>query len=89
LPAFIAGAVGIVASAFSAIGGGGGGGGGGISSSSGSSFGNVGAQGISTPAFSSIPVNSDFQQNVIVYGRLDGNDILLSSQRSAERRNWG
>jgi len=71
LPAFIAGAVGLVASAFSAIGGGGGGGGGGISSSSGSSFGNVGAQGISTPAFSSIPVNSDFQQNVIVYGRLD------------------
>ena len=66
---------------------GGGGGGGGFSGGSGSTFAN--AQAPSSPAFSSIPVSSDFQSNIIVYGRLDGNDILLSSQRSAQQNKFG
>ena len=88
---------GFVSSKARSLGGFGGGGGGGSFSSGGgggfsaggggSTFAN--AQAPSSPAFSSIPVSSDFQSNIIVYGRLDGNDILLSSQRSAQQNKFG
>ena len=80
----------ISARASRGVSGGGGGGGGGFSGGGGgggSTF--ASAQAPSSPAFSSIPVNSDFQSNIIVYGRLDGNDILLSSQRSAQQNKFG
>jgi len=92
LPAFIAGAVGLVASAFSGLkgkGNSGGGGGGSIAAPSGRSFTNVGVPSQTSPSYSNIPVESNFNQSVIVYGRISGDDILISSQRAQEKRAWG